>query len=208
MKSAINTRKLPIKGFNVWRCGLHRTAIHLDRNNTWPVEIVLDFRGSDIERSGLVNILSKQRINFEWIPIQEKHSNYRALETTSYQDLFGFYKDLLLNNKHEYRYITNTVLKGMPIAYGCYAGKDRTGLLSYLVMSLLEIPFEVILKDYAQSEKHIRNEIDVFETNWLKRNISREEYKNRIISPPETLIALDKWIQAEFGNVKGYLRSD
>jgi protein tyrosine/serine phosphatase len=42
-----------------------------------------------------------------------------------------------------------------PIVFHCAAGKDRTGVISALLLSLLDVPEETIVADYAFSRENI-----------------------------------------------------
>jgi len=42
-----------------------------------------------------------------------------------------------------------------PVVFHCAAGKDRTGVISSVLLSLLEVPRETIIADYAFSRKNI-----------------------------------------------------
>lgn len=42
-----------------------------------------------------------------------------------------------------------------PLAYNCSAGKDRTGMASALILSVLGVPRETVVRDYALSEQYM-----------------------------------------------------
>lgn len=43
-------------------------------------------------------------------------------------------------------------LNGSPVVFHCMAGKDRTGILSAVLLSIARVPLEIIVQDYAMSE--------------------------------------------------------
>jgi protein-tyrosine phosphatase len=43
-----------------------------------------------------------------------------------------------------------------PLAFHCSAGKDRTGMAAAMILSVLDVPRETILADYALSERYYR----------------------------------------------------
>jgi protein-tyrosine phosphatase len=56
------------------------------------------------------------------------------------------------------RDITLALIEGeTPLLIHCTAGKDRTGFVVALFLSLLNVPDDVILADYAQSEPFMKN---------------------------------------------------
>jgi len=70
-----------------------------------------------------------------------------------------------------------------PAVYHCAAGKDRTGVLSAILLALLEVADEVIVADYALSQENLDQIID--------RLMGAEGYRTMLAAlPPETLHAL------------------
>lgn len=77
-------------------------------------------------------------------------------------DLNVLYREMV--TRHEYvanlkkilRFVVDTLVTDPDacIYYHCTAGKDRTGVLTYLLLSMCGVPFETILEDYLLSNKH------------------------------------------------------
>lgn len=64
---------------------------------------------------------------------------------------------LLLHNAREgFRTIfSHLAADPFPLVINCFAGKDRTGLTSALILGALGVPEREIVADYALSERHI-----------------------------------------------------
>ena len=93
------------------------------------------------------------------------------------------------------------------VAYHCAVGKDRTGLLTALLLGALGADAEVIVEDYARSARAGAvqvawlwaygspagqvADVDLFEGVWSAR--------------PATMVATLGWLEAEHGGVAGYL---
>jgi protein tyrosine/serine phosphatase len=81
----------------------------------------------------------------------------------------------------------------------CHAGKDRTGIVVALVLSLIGVPKETIVEDYAVSA-------DRLWPLW-------EEQQRRAIpglpplSPPEAMAELLDYLERAHGGAEAYLRS-
>lgn len=110
----------------------------------------------------------------------------------AYQQLFH----LLLNNR-----------KGA-LLFHCTAGKDRTGMASYLILSALGVKEDVIMEDYLLTNKVTQD----FRNQWLQemRNngASEELVTNRAalasVAPDYLNTAISN-IKENYGNVNNYL---
>ena len=66
----------------------------------------------------------------------------------------------------------------LPAVFHCAAGKDRTGVLAALVLSLLGVPDDDVAADYALSEGAVGRMVE-----WLAAN--RPEMAERMVALPE-----------------------
>lgn len=94
------------------------------------------------------------------------------------------------------------------MAFHCAVGKDRTGLLAALLLSVLDVPVDTIVADYTRSR--IATAVQV---QWLWSfglpggEASDEDMAHGVWSArPETMAATLAWISADFGDAAGYLR--
>lgn len=87
------------------------------------------------------------------------------------------------------------------VIINCTAGKDRTGIVIYLMLSLLETPFSIILKDYVNSDKYIKEMLPIV----------RKEVKDfpRFLgdAKEEYLIEFHKGFSLKYGTAGNYLLS-
>lgn len=83
-----------------------------------------------------------------------------------------------------------------PVVLGCQTGKDRTGVVVALVLESLGIPRSLVARDYAGSGPALREGLDRLQHHWIRRGLSRQEYAERLETPPsvlhEFLSALDR----------------
>jgi protein tyrosine/serine phosphatase len=93
-----------------------------------------------------------------------------------------------------------------PAVFHCAAGKDRTGVISALLLSLLGVREEIIVADYAAT----RDALDAI----VKRLMSSEGYQgmfdelppDTLHADPETMEGFLARVRAEFGGMAGYAR--
>jgi protein-tyrosine phosphatase len=88
----------------------------------------------------------------------------------------------------------------------CAGGKDRTGLLSALLLHLAGVSLEDIGADYALSEERLRPRHDA----WLEAaetDAERKRLERITQTPPEAIIGVFKELDRRYGSVDAYLRS-
>lgn len=96
---------------------------------------------------------------------------------------------------------------GGAVAYHCAVGKDRTGLVTALLLGLLDVADEVIVADYARSSA-----ATAVQRSWLwslgspAGSVSDEELHLGVWSArPETMAGTLEWIRSRYGGVAAYL---
>jgi protein-tyrosine phosphatase len=88
----------------------------------------------------------------------------------------------------------------------CVGGKDRTGLLTALLLHVAGVPTEEIAADYALSEERLRPRHDA----WLEAAETEAERKRleRITqTPPEVITGLFEELERRYGSIERYLAS-
>jgi hypothetical protein len=66
--------------------------------------------------------------------------------------------------------------KNICVVFGCSFGRDRTGLISALLLKVLGFSEEFILRDYLLSEKYILHSMDYFIKRYKPPSMSKEDY--------------------------------
>jgi protein-tyrosine phosphatase len=93
-----------------------------------------------------------------------------------------------------------------PAVYHCAAGKDRTGVISAVLLGLLGVADEIIVADYAATQQNL----DAI----IARLMSSEGYQGMLESlpadtlhaEPETMISLLERVRGKYGSMHGYVR--
>ncbi len=88
----------------------------------------------------------------------------------------------------------------------CRAGKDRTGLVTALLLRLAGVPRDEIGADYAVTEANLRPELDA----WIAAAETEEEREWRTLAsaiPAEAMIGVLEDLEASEGSVEAYLRT-
>jgi protein-tyrosine phosphatase len=93
-----------------------------------------------------------------------------------------------------------------PAVFHCTAGKDRTGLLSALVLTLLGVPEETVVADYALSGEamaRLRAKL-ILKYPDGKSFISDTNADAIFSADPANMIALFAHLRARYGSIAGY----
>ena len=91
------------------------------------------------------------------------------------------------------------------VLFHCYAGKDRTGLIAALLLSLAGVAPEEIARDYTDTDIQLASQYEVWiaEAPPEKRDAFREELQ----CPPDRILSVLEHIDSKWGGVPGYLEA-
>ncbi len=89
----------------------------------------------------------------------------------------------------------------------CTAGKDRTGLITALMLALAGVPHEMIIADYALTSTYLgEGFMEDIKKSALQRGFTWEQYKPFVMCPPENMAQTLQHLDETYGGVSPYLR--
>lgn len=108
----------------------------------------------------------------------------------------------MLEGKDQIKEIFETLCESKGgIIYYCNAGKDRTGVVTALILKLLGVDEQDIILDYVASGIYLENMLNNYAKEMNNENILK------IITPKkETMYKLLNNIKNQYGSVEGYLK--
>jgi protein-tyrosine phosphatase len=93
-----------------------------------------------------------------------------------------------------------------PAMLHCSAGKDRTGILSAIVLGLLGVPDETIVEDYALSGPAMVRLVEHFQRTYPDARETLERIAPAMIAAdPQAMWAFLGNLYAEYGSFEGYV---
>lgn len=96
----------------------------------------------------------------------------------------------------------------LPAVFHCSAGKDRTGVLSALVLAFLGVPDETIVEDYALSAEAMERLLQRLKEEYPESVDAVEKYAPAILHVvPETMEQFLTSLRAEYGSYEGVAES-
>eukprot|EP01087_Luapelamoeba_hula_P009067 TRINITY_DN2316_c0_g1_i2.p1 TRINITY_DN2316_c0_g1~~TRINITY_DN2316_c0_g1_i2.p1 ORF type:complete len:488 (-),score=111.10 TRINITY_DN2316_c0_g1_i2:4-1467(-) len=119
------------------------------------------------------------------------------------QGLFGITQMVLLHAQAQLAYILRIVAdkRNHPVLFHCSLGKDRTGIVSALILSICRIDREDIVLNYSQSAAYLRDARDVIREENFKKGLD-EKFDG---TPREVMDSIFAWIDERWGGVATYL---
>jgi protein-tyrosine phosphatase len=168
---------------------------------------VIDLRSTnEVETDGRGD-LARESIRFHHVPLFDRDSitsDERAAELTladRYFLLAEFAKRPIA------RVITTLAQTTSPAVYHCAAGKDRTGVVSAILLGILDVEDDVIVADYALTQENL--------DQIIQRLLSTDGYHTMLAAlppdtlhaQPETMMALLERIHATYGSMRGYAQA-
>jgi protein tyrosine/serine phosphatase len=136
----------------------------------------------------------------------DKVAAYVLLKHLNNMGLFEMYKLTVEFTKREiltvFRIFKNP--DNYPISFFCSLGKDRTGMISALLLSCLGVNRELIIENFHQSEEHLAPTIESIKAYFNKIGLTNEEF---VKAPPHVMRRLLEYLDHEYGSIPQYLDS-
>jgi protein-tyrosine phosphatase len=167
---------------------------------------IIDLRSSAELRTDGRGPLAAEPIRFHHLPLFDGDRRERAegaSEEMTLADRYFFLVDLAKDPLAEILAVLSKT--SSPAVYHCAAGKDRTGVVSAILLSLLGVRDEVIVADYAAT----RENLDAI----IERLMATKGYETMLSAlpadtmhaEPETMVSFLAQIRDKYGSVSGYV---
>jgi protein-tyrosine phosphatase len=92
-----------------------------------------------------------------------------------------------------------------PVLFHCFAGKDRTGLVAAMLLSLAGVDPEAIGADYTETD----NQLATRYAEWLAKVAPErlETMRDELRCPPEWMLSTLDYVTQRWGSVESYLEA-
>ena len=160
------------------------------------------------------NLLAELRgVNFLNFPLLENLSpiflGAVTLSSASDDPLLAFYLSALHERKAAIKEIFLAMSEAAPglILFNCTAGKDRTGIISALLLSLVNVSSADIIKNYTESELAITELVDEFLEKSRLQGGDTSSYSRMLKCSAETMESALSSIVEGYGDTYNYLKN-
>eukprot|EP00879_Flechtneria_rotunda_P007267 GHRR01007624.1.p1 GENE.GHRR01007624.1~~GHRR01007624.1.p1 ORF type:complete len:314 (+),score=78.04 GHRR01007624.1:841-1782(+) len=129
-----------------------------------------------------------------------------AIEEVNQGGLEMLYRILLEDSPGEWvaalRHIRASAEQGRPVLFFCRAGKDRTGLLATLILTILGATEEQILNDYVRSNDYGMVALAGLEENPKVTGLDKQKFEK---APREAMHYALQYLKEAHGGIQQYL---
>ena len=121
-------------------------------------------------------------------------------------DMFDRYLMMLDRRADAFRRIFTALarMEGAAV-FHCFAGKDRTGMVAAMSLSLAGVDVDSIAADYAETDAQMATRYQ----EWLAAAPPEllDEMRQDLICPPERIVGVLEHLDQRWGGVEGYLEA-
>ena len=121
-------------------------------------------------------------------------------------NMFDRYLVMLNTRQEAFREIFTSIAQADGgLVFHCFAGKDRTGLVAAMLLSLAGVDPDGVAKDFGETDVQLASAYEkwISEASPDKRAEMREELR----CPPERILGVLEHLQARWGGVASYLEA-
>lgn len=134
------------------------------------------------------------------------HDSDWQRETGEYVELHELYIKYIDGCQTQIGKIISTIADSETgIIVHCYAGKDRTGIITALVLASIGVDDKVIATDYALSFQNIQHLVKEWREYAIENGRDLEQLERDAGSKPETMIQVFKHIRQQYRGINQFL---
>jgi protein-tyrosine phosphatase len=193
--------------------GLHRlTSGELGRLADLGIRTVLDLRTPfELEERGRFGAEGNE-ITYHHLPVLQQNWDRESVVQAedAGQFLAGKYIDMLTEGRAALASALAIIsdAASLPLVFHCAAGKDRTGVLAALTLSLLGVDDDVVGHDYSLSSEAMVRMTEWFRATHPERtDITVDQPRAFLDAPAAAMSGFLELLRAEYGSVEAYVKS-
>ncbi len=149
---------------------------------------------------------TSRRVNYLNLPlIKDEETEQVHLSSTR----AGIYKAILDQCRSGFEAVFTALARPetFPVVLHCAAGKDRTGLVIALLLSLARVRPEVIAQDYALSQDCLAERIAIWRAEALLAGQDVALFERDVNAAPENMLETLHYLQEQHDGPQAYLQS-
>ena len=171
----------------------------------YGVRSVIDLRSHyeiELEPNVLAASSSVRYVN---IPLLGQMNNGSPADIP--RDLFSIYKYILDSCQTNVAEVMRTFLAdgGVPALFHCSAGKDRTGVISALLLALAGVDDETIVQDYALTGHYLKPKLALYRQRAAAAGRDMAAFELLLLSEPQTMRDTLQYLHNVYRGAGAYL---
>ncbi len=170
----------------------------------YGLKTVIDLRSSDEVRQYPDVFAGCAQVHYLNLPFSP--NDYAG--GADYQHLHELYCESLASRRENIRTIVGTIAESEPgILFHCAVGKDRTGMISALILGTVGVPAQVIAEDYAETTRHIVAQVEAWREYLMRNGEDMTYFERDYAAVAPTMLATLEVLEREYGGAESYLRT-
>jgi protein-tyrosine phosphatase len=121
-------------------------------------------------------------------------------------DMYDRYLMILDSRQDAFCAVFNAVAEAEgPLVFHCFAGKDRTGLVAAMLLSLAGVTKEAIVADFGETDAQLAKKYE----QWIAEAAPerRKSMRDELRCPPEWILGVIDHLDQKWGGVQSYLEA-
>ena len=172
----------------------------------FAIREIVDLRSTGELRSEGRGLLAEEAARFHHLPLFDSEVSEDTRQAAEYTLADRYFLMAEYAREPIARVIGTLADSTAPAVYHCAAGKDRTGVISAVLLSLLGVCDEIIVADYAASQENLDDIIDRLLASEGYQEMLEALPPETLHAEPETMVSLLERIRARYGSMHGYAR--
>jgi protein-tyrosine phosphatase len=122
------------------------------------------------------------------------------------EDMFERYLFIVNTRPHAFRDVFDALAEADgTVLFHCFAGKDRTGLVAAMLLSLAGVEGADIAADYKETDVQLARQYEA----WIEEAPAekREAFRAELLCPPDRILGVLDHIDRRWGGVASYLEA-
>ena len=166
------------------------------------VKTIIDLRDWNEVRDYPDVFAQSPSVTYRHLPVQDDVESGSSIRL---DDLYRSFVDTCQTNLST---VVSTIAESTPgVLIHCYAGKDRTGVVSALLLGAVGVPDEVIAEDYALTSERITHLVEGWRAWAIQQGHNMLLFEHEISAEAVTMQATLHHIHEAYGGIPNYLRS-
>lgn len=176
----------------------------------YGIRTVVDLRGTDELRDGPNVFAQSAGVAYHHLNMMGDDPLAGPADPSEPQDPFESYLRLyrlILDRRHPRICETIATLArpgAAPAIYHCNGGKDRTGLITALLLGVARVSDEIIAEDYGLTARYLVRRAYDADPELKARGYTWQDYQ-REACPPGVMLRTLEHLRERYGGVEGYL---
>ncbi len=168
---------------------------------------VIDLRSTGELRSAGRGRLAHEPIRFHHVPLFDGEAPDRDAEPPPLDLADRYFLLAEFARRQIARVITTLADTTTPAVYHCAAGKDRTGVVSAVILGILDVDDQMIVADYALTQENLDRIIERLAASPGYRSMLAELPPDTLHAQPQTMSSLLERLRGTYGSMRGYARA-